>query len=146
MIADVVVAAMTPDSLAEALPAVHRAGLGHTARLMRAERGDPRGQLRRAGIPVESGPARLASDVCLLTVAAAARSQAAAALLLHHGASAVWIVSPAGFWRSVDDGLAVAARHTPPSGPIIELATPARGHDALPSGEPARTADTVSGD
>ncbi len=146
MIADVVVAAMTPDALAEALPAVHHAGLGHTARLMRAERGDPRGQLRRAGIPVESGPARLASEGCLLTVAAAARSQAAAALLLRHGASAVWIVSPAGFWRNVDDGLAVAAHRTAEPVPHVELATPALDNDTPPAGEPASTADAIPGD
>ena len=118
MIADVVVAAMAPDGLGEALAAIHRAGLGHTARVMRAVRGDPVGQLRRAGIPVESGPARLAEEECLLTVGAAARSEFAAPLLLRHGASAVWIVSPGGRWREIDDAVAAAPR---PQAPGLEI-------------------------
>ncbi|MDQ4099600.1 MAG: hypothetical protein M3121_03765 [Chloroflexota bacterium] len=103
MIADVVVAAVSGDVLREALPAIHRDGLGHTARVMRAERGDLRAQLRRAGIPVESGPERLAAEDLLLTVAAAGRSPVAARLLLGAGARATWIVSPSGAWRQVDD-------------------------------------------
>jgi len=103
MIADVVVAAVTPDVLRDALPAIHRNGLGHTARVIRAVRGDLRAQLRRAGVPVESGPARLANEDTLLMVAAAGRSPVAASLLLERGARATWIVSPSGYWREVDD-------------------------------------------
>lgn len=103
MIADVVVAVVTPDVLRDALPAIHRSGLGHTARVMRAARGDLRAQLRRAGVPVESGPERLASEDTLLMVAAAGRSPVAASLLLERGARHTWIVSPSGFWREIDD-------------------------------------------
>ncbi len=103
MIAEVVVAAVTADVLRDALPAIHRSGLGHTARVMRAERGDLRAQLRRAGVPVESGPERLANEDTLLMVAAAGRSPVAASLLLERGARHTWIVSPSGYWREVDD-------------------------------------------
>jgi hypothetical protein len=114
MIADVVVAAMTPDVLRDALPAIHRSGLGHTARVMRAERGDLRAQLRRAGVPVESGPARLAAEELVLMVAAAGRSPAAATLLLGSGAQATWIVSPSGFWRQIDDAVLAPNLVEPP--------------------------------
>jgi hypothetical protein len=121
MIADVVVAAVTPDVLREALPAIHRSGLGHTARVMRAERGDLRAQLRRAGVPVESGPERLASEELLLMVAAAGRSPVAASLLLDRGARATWIVSPSGYWRQVDD---VVVPSRPEDRPTIPSVVP----------------------
>ena len=144
MIADVVVAAVSGDVLREALPAIHRDGLGHTARVMRSERGDLRAQLRRAGIPVESGPERLAAEDLLLTVAAAGRSPGAARLLLGAGARATWIVSPSGAWRQVDDqmlssisGLAphmVDPIPTPPASPTPQphVSAPLAVDETLP--------------
>ena len=130
MIADVVVAAVTTDVLRDALPVIHRNGLGHTARVMRAERGDLRAQLRRAGVPVESGPERLTAEECLLLVAAAGRSPAAAALLLNRGARATWIVSPSGSWRQVDDMVST-------SGPADQADIPSIAPaDALPPDPP----------
>lgn len=124
MIADVVVAAVSGDVLREALPAIHRDGLGHTARVMRAARGDLKAQLRRAGIPVESGPERLAAEELLLTVAAAGRSPVAARLLLGAGARATWIVSPSGSWRQVDDEILSSSAGLIPREVVRSPATP----------------------
>ncbi len=131
MIADVVVAAVSGDVLREALPAIHRDGLGHTARVMRSERGDLRAQLRRAGIPVESGPERLAAEDLLLTVAAAGRSPVAARLLLGAGARATWIVSPSGAWRQVDDEMLSSTSGLVP-GAVDPIPLPADSPTAQP--------------
>ena len=103
MLAEVVVAVVDDAKLSSVLSAIHGAGLGHVARGIRSQRGDVREQLRRTGIPVEQSPEQLQDVERLLVINAAARSSMTADLLLQHGAIAVWIVSPAGFWREIDD-------------------------------------------
>lgn len=103
MLAEVVVAVVDDSKLSSVLSSIHGAGLGHVARGIRSQRGDVREQLRRTGIPVEQSPEHLQDVERLLVINAAARSLRTADLLLQHGAIAVWIVSPAGFWREIDD-------------------------------------------
>jgi hypothetical protein len=118
MLAEVVVAVVDDSKLSSVLSAIHGAGLGHVARGIRSKigttrasrgtarstsRGDMREQLRHNGIPVEQIPDALEGEERLLVVNAAARSSSTADLMLQHGAAAVWIVSPAGGWREIDD-------------------------------------------
>ncbi len=103
MLQDSVVAIVSDDTVRNILPAVHRAGLGHLARLVRANRSTALQQLQRAGVPVSQAPTSLKACPAVLLVAAAARSPMAASLLLQHGAGAVWIVSAQGPWIEHDD-------------------------------------------
>lgn len=115
MIADVVVVPITDEQLSDVLPVIHRARLGNTARIMRADRGSIQGQLRRAGIPTANAPERVLTSDRLLVVGAAARSPLAAMLALQHGARAAWIVTPRGFWHAVDEGVTAGSpAATPP--------------------------------
>lgn len=103
MLQDSVVATVSDDAVRDILPAVHRAGLGHLARLVRANRSPVTQQLQRAGIPVSQSPPDLDSSPAVLLVTAAARSPMAASLLLRHGAGTVWVVSAQGSWIEQDD-------------------------------------------
>ncbi len=113
MLAEVVVAVVDDAKLSSILSAIHGAGMGHVARGIRSQqssrsgrgaaRGNVREQLRHNGIPVEQIPEALEGAERLLVVNAAARSTSTADLMLQHGAIAVWIVSPAGVWREIDD-------------------------------------------
>jgi len=75
----------------------------------------------------------------LLVINAAARSTMTADLILQHGGIAVWIVSPAGYWREIDDraeAILADARLSPvrsdqgtkPSAPIPNSPTIVGGH------------------
>ncbi|HWV36745.1 MAG TPA: hypothetical protein VNZ55_14005 [Thermomicrobiales bacterium] len=103
MHAQAVIAITPEDQLPDILTHIHRAGLGHNARVLRPHRGPLRDQLRRAGVPIEQAPRRLDDAGCILLVNAAARSSMAADLALQHGASATWTVSTSGVWHLVDD-------------------------------------------
>lgn len=103
MLQDSVVAIVTDDAVGDILPAVHRASLGHLARLIRAGRSPVMQQLQRAGVPVSQAPAILESSAAVLLVTAAARSSMAASLVLQHGASTVWTVSSRGAWVEIED-------------------------------------------
>ena len=103
MIFETVVATVRDDQLSTMLPLIHRNGLGNVARAIRAERGNPREQLRRAGVPIEQSPDHLIDAPRVLFIAAGARSQRTADLLLQQGAIHVWIVESDGYWRAIDD-------------------------------------------
>ncbi len=138
MLAEVVVAVVDDSKLSSVLSAVHGAGLGHVARGIRSQRGDVREQLRRTGIPVEQSPEHLHGVERLLVINAAARSRMTADLLLQHGAIAVWIVSPAGFWREIDDRAEAMLADS-------HLA-PAHSTSSIKPSAPVPNAPTVSGD
>ncbi|HEU0164455.1 MAG TPA: hypothetical protein VFQ54_05370, partial [Thermomicrobiales bacterium] len=74
MLYDHVVAVVDDARLSAILPVIHRSGLGHVARALRANRVDVREQLRRAGVPVEQSPVELPDARLLLMIGAAARS------------------------------------------------------------------------
>jgi len=104
MIQDSVVAIVPEELMAEVLPAVHRAGLGHLARVLRAGRRGPiADQLQRAGVPATQAPERVTSSATVLLVTAAARSPMAGLLLMQRGASQAWIVSSLGTWTELED-------------------------------------------
>lgn len=103
MLQDSVVAIVPDDAVRDILPAVHRAGLGHLARLVRAGRRSVLDQLQRAGVPVSQAPASIEQCRAALLISAAARSPMASSLVLQHGASTVWIVSALGAWIEVED-------------------------------------------
>lgn len=105
MVSDAAIAIIPDAALPVVLSQLHRAGLGHTARVIRPKRAPMREQLRRAGIPVEQAPERLDDAGAILFVNAAVRSPMAANLALVHGASASWIVTRAGEWTLIDDHL-----------------------------------------
>jgi hypothetical protein len=109
MLYDHVVAVVDDAHLSTILPVIHRNGLGHVARALRANRVDVREQLRRAGVPVEQSPAELPDARLLLMIGAAARSPSASELLLQQGAIRVWIVSANGAWQEIDDRIEVMA-------------------------------------
>jgi len=115
MVSDAIVAIVSDDVLPDILTLVHRAGLGHTARVVRPKRATIREQLRRAGVPIASMPARVNDVPAVLLVMAAARSPFAADLALQNGASATWIVTTAGAWDLVDDHLV----ETPPAEQMV---------------------------
>jgi hypothetical protein len=127
MITDVVVATIDRETLADALPVVHTNGLGHVARVLTADRGDLRGQLKRMGVPAEQAPEPVADSGTLLVLSAAARSPMAAALLLRSGASTAWIVTRNGEWNVFDD----AVTHVSPTTTIMP-ASPTQGLPSLP--------------
>ncbi|MEJ7900932.1 MAG: hypothetical protein WKF63_03750 [Thermomicrobiales bacterium] len=107
MLQDSVVAVVSDDAVRDILPAVHRAGLGHVARLIRSGRSSVVQQLQRAGLPVSQAPMRLETSQAVLLMNAAARSPMAASLVLQLGASTVWTVSPLGAWIEVEDVILV---------------------------------------
>lgn len=113
MHAQAVIAITPEDHLSDILAHIHRAGLGHNARVLRPRRGPLREQLRRAGVPIEQAPRRLEDAGCVLLITAAARSPQAANLTLRHGASATWTVSTSGIWNLVDDHLVTSTDQTP---------------------------------
>lgn len=108
MIANVVVATLDESALVDVLPTIHRAGLGHVARVLRPERGPLRAQLTRAGIPTGHALGTIEDAPLLLVIAAAARAPMAASLVLCNAASRCWIVSPDGRWTEHDDAIIVA--------------------------------------
>lgn len=105
MIQDSVVALIPEHAVRDVLPAIHRAGLGHLARVIRSGRNPVLDQLQRAGVPVSQAPAGIEECDAILLVTAAARSQMAASLLLQSGANQVWTVSGIGVWIVAEDVL-----------------------------------------
>jgi hypothetical protein len=103
MVSDAIVAIVPDDVMPAILTLVHRAGLGHNARVIRPKRAPIREQLRRAGVPTASIPARIDDASAVLMIMAAARSPVAAELAHQNGASATWVVTAAGSWNLVDD-------------------------------------------
>ena len=131
MLQDAVVAIVSDDAVRDILPAVHRAGLGHLARLTRAGRSSVVQQLQRAGVPVTRAPESLGTSRVALLITAAARSPMAASLVLQHGASTVWTVSSLGAWLEVEDVILVQpnVNDLPPRPPRL---VPGRGADPFP--------------
>lgn len=131
MLQDAVVAIVSDDAVRDILPAVHRAGLGHLARLIRAGRNSVIQQLQRAGVPVAQAPEGLATSRAALLITAAARSPIAASLVLQHGATTVWTVSNLGAWIEVEDVILVQpnVHDLPPRPPRL---VPGRGADPIP--------------
>jgi hypothetical protein len=105
MVSDAIVAIVPDDVMPDILTLVHRAGLGHNARVIRPRRAPIREQLRRAGVPTSSFPERIDEASAVLMIMAAARSPVAADLAHQNGASATWIVTAAGSWNLIDDHL-----------------------------------------
>jgi len=137
MVADAIVAIVADDVLPTILTVVHRAGLGHTERVIRPKRSPIREQLRRAGVPTASMPERIDDASAVLMVMAAARSPVAADLALQNGASATWIVTTSGAWNLVDDHLV-----EPPDEPsTVEApaapAMPMAREEAIPATTPS---------
>lgn len=131
MLQDSVVAIVPDEAVRDILPAIHRAGLGHISRLIRAGRGTVVDQLRRAGVPVAQAPESLESSQAALLITAAARSPMAASLVLHHGASQVWTVSALGAWIETEDAILVQPNvHELPPHPARLV--PGRGAEPLP--------------
>lgn len=117
MITDVVVAILDKQILTDVLPVVHTHGLGHVARVLTAERGDLRSQLKRMGVPAEGAPERMFDAATLLVLSTAARSPAAAGLLLRAGASRVWTVTRHGEWKAFDDAVTLVSSVPPVPAP-----------------------------
>lgn len=109
MITDVVVVILDREALGSVLPAVHRHGFGHVARVLTTERGALRVQLKRMGVPVEGAPVSIDDATTLLVLSAAARSSSAAGLLVRATAGPVWIVSRSGEWRAFDDAVTLVS-------------------------------------
>lgn len=107
MLQDSVVAIVPDEAVRDILPAIHRAGLGHVARLIRAGRSSVLEQLQRAGVPVAQAPKPLLQCQAALLINAAARSPMAGSLALQHGASQVWTVSALGAWNEIEDVILV---------------------------------------
>jgi hypothetical protein len=131
MHANVVIALGSEESLPGILARIHGAGLGHNAFVLKPRRSSIQRQLTRSGIPTAQMPARVEDAEAALVIHAAARAGLAADITRQHGASATWIVSPAGAWTLVDDDVAVETTDT--STPSV---SPNR--DAIPA--PAQTA------
>ena len=130
MLQDSVVAIVPDDAVRDILPAVHRAGLGHLARLIRAGRSSVLQQLQRAGVPISQAPASLETSRAVLLITAAARSPMAASLVLQHGANAVWTVSNQGAWVEIEDVILVQPNvHELPPHPARRV--PGRGAEPL---------------
>ncbi|MBA2467838.1 MAG: hypothetical protein H0V37_00360 [Chloroflexia bacterium] len=107
MLQDSVVAIVPDEAVRDILPTIHRAGLGHVARLIRAGRSSVLEHLQRAGVPVAQAPEPLQMCQAALLINAAARSPMAASLVLQHGASQVWTVSALGAWNEIEDVILV---------------------------------------
>lgn len=106
MHANVVIALGSDETLPAILSHIHGAGLGHNAYVLRPRRTSIQRQLVRSGIPTARMPARIDEADAALVVHAAARAGLAADISRQHGASATWIVTPAGTWTLVDDDYA----------------------------------------
>ena len=140
MLQDHAVAIVSDESLWDILPEIHKAGLGHLARVIRlSKRGTIVIQLQRAGVPVSQAPPTMHDAEVILLVPAAARSERTAQLAIANGASAAWIVTALGAWNPVDDTLVP----TPESRPTREtpLVVPGRG---TPAAVPAPAAESES--
>jgi hypothetical protein len=129
MVSDAAIAIVPDDALPVVLSHLHRAGLGHTARVLRPKRVPMRQQLARAGVPTDDAPDRLDDATAVLYVNAAVRSPMAANLALLHGASASWVVTRAGAWTLIDDHL-VTPSGTQAPGPASLPSAPIAGDDA----------------
>lgn len=135
MLSDSVVAIVPDDALSTILTHIHRAGLGHNARVLRPRATSLTMQLTRAGIPTGQAPERVDDAQALLLVMAAARSPMAADITIQHGASATWIVNRSGIWSIVDDH--VVADHTTPAADTPRQAVAPVEREATPeTGEP----------
>jgi hypothetical protein len=82
--------------LSYALTAIHRGGHGHHARVFNPERGDLRGQLRRAGIEVPPDLSSRFDDRVLVMLHSPGRVLQAETLLKSAGALRTYVVSRAG--------------------------------------------------
>ncbi len=143
MLQDSVVAIVSDDAVRDILPAVHRAGLGHLARLIRAGRSSVAQQLQRAGVPVSQAPAHVETSPAVLLISAAARSPMAASLALQHGASMVWTVSGMGTWTATEDVILIQPNlHELPPHPARRV--PGRNASTpLPAAQPSSTASDL---
>ncbi len=135
MMSDSVVAIVSDDALPTILSHIHRAGLGHNARVLRPRSTTLTAQLTRAGVPTGQAPERVDDAPALLLVMAAARSPKAADIAVQHGASATWIIKRSGEWTIVDDHVVVD--HTVPASDAPRMPIPSVDGDATSeSGEP----------
>jgi hypothetical protein len=96
--------------LSFALTAIHRGGHGHHARVFNPERGDVRGQLKRAGIAVPAGLSAKLDDRVLIMLHAPGRVVQAQALLQSAGALQTHIVERRGAEAFVSPLFQVPAR------------------------------------
>lgn len=131
MITDSVVAILDRIALSAILPIVHAHGFGHVARVLSAERGDLRSQLKRVGVPSEGAPRTVLDAGTVLVLSAAARSPAAGGLLIRSGATQVWTATHRGEWNVFDDSVTVLSPAPPVRGAVPQ-SVPGL-HDALPS-------------
>lgn len=100
---DTVTAIIAPDLQNDLVAALHARNVGHLARVLRPDRGPLLDQLGRAGIEIAKAPSSLADAERVLVVTAAHLAPEIGWLLLQRGATSVWIVSPDGSWRPMDD-------------------------------------------
>lgn len=133
-----VIATATEESLSSILAAIHGAGLGATARVIRPRRLPIATQLERAGIPLRDMPPRVAEAHIVLLVHAAGRSRIAADLARQHEAGGIWIIDSAGAWNLSDDGIVASIAHIDPTGRPA-----ARSNDAIL--EPTTSPDEHAG-
>jgi hypothetical protein len=92
--AEVVLAEVDRDALSGVLTHLHRGGFGHLTRVFDPERGDPRAQLRRAGVEPPLGFVLEAGRVAVM-ISAAARAATAAGLLERLETARVWLAARA---------------------------------------------------
>lgn len=113
------IAIIPEDIQNDTVSALHAAGVGHLARVIRKERSDIREQLARAGINHTNAPEALADAQRVIIVNAAHRSQEVACLLLQRGATSSWIVTVDAGWQPVDDeAIEIAATRDLPPRPV----------------------------
>jgi hypothetical protein len=87
--ADSAAAAIAEDRLSDVLCQVHREGFGHTAQVVRPERGGMADRLRRAGLDVAAADRLTEQDRPIVLIFAPARVEAADILLRRGGAVSV---------------------------------------------------------
>ena len=87
--ADSAAAAIAEDRLSDVLAQVHREGFGHTAQVVRPERGGTTDRLRRAGLDVAAAARLTEQNRPIVLIFAPARVDAADVLLRRGGALSV---------------------------------------------------------
>jgi hypothetical protein len=113
-----VVAVITEEIQNDVIAALHAAGVGHLARVIRRARGPIAEQLERAGIDTASLPSTLTDADRVVLVTPAPRDLETACLMLQRGATSAWTRADDG-WRPVDDeAIAIAATRELPARPV----------------------------
>ena len=92
-VGDTVLAVVERDRLAAILAGIHRAGLGHVARVLDPKRGDLTGQLRRVGLPELPEATNADPASVIVAVTSAGRAGLAANLMANGGAKRVYVTS-----------------------------------------------------